>query len=414
VVLVYALLATDAPGMAQSAEVVAEVRVQGNVATPDEEILRLAGARIGMPVEPETLSTIAERLRATRRFERVEVLKRYASIADPSRIVLVLLVDEGPVAIESTGDPAQPTRVVRRRRPAVLWLPLLSGEDGYGLTYGAQMALPNVIGPDSRLWFPATWGGEKRVAALLEKRFDRGLLTRVEGGVSISRKTNPFFDEDDDRRAFWIRGERQVAPPLRIGASARVQDVTFLGSTDRVVHFGADVVIDTRLDPWLARNAVYVRAGWDRLAFRTDRTAHRRQVDARGHVGAVGQSILVVRALWDSSDRQLPPYLKPLLGGQANLRGFRAGTSVGDNLVAGSLELRVPLSSPLRIGRVGVNGFVDAGTVYDTGNRLGDRAFSRGFGGGVWFSAAFLRVNAAVAHGVGASTRLHVGGSLSF
>ena len=83
---------------------------------------------------------MAARLRATRRFERVEVRKRFASIADPSLIVLVIVVDEGAVRIEMTGDSAQPTRVVRSGRPNILFLPVLNAEDGYGFTYGARLA----------------------------------------------------------------------------------------------------------------------------------------------------------------------------------------------------------------------------------------------------------------------------------
>ena len=37
-----------------------------------------------------------------------------------------------------------------------------------------------------------------------------------------------------------------------------------------------------------------------------------------------------------------------------------------------------------------------------------------GYGGGVWFAAAFLRLNIAVAHGRGAATRVHVGGNVTF
>src|SRR5438093_607715 len=170
--VVAAVLVWNAPSQAPQTEVVAEVRIQGNVATPDEEVLRLAGITLGMPVEPDTPSVVAERLRATKRFERVEVRKRYASIADPSRIVLVVLVDEGPVAIERTGDPARPTRVVRRRRLNLLFLPVVTGEDGYGLTYGVRLAAPDRLGPDSRVSFPMTWGGEKRAAVEVEKRFE--------------------------------------------------------------------------------------------------------------------------------------------------------------------------------------------------------------------------------------------------
>jgi hypothetical protein len=35
-------------------------------------------------------------------------------------------------------------------------------------------------------------------------------------------------------------------------------------------------------------------------------------------------------------------------------------------------------------------------------------------GASLWLSAAIVRLNIAVAHGIGATTRVHVGGSLSF
>ena len=61
-----------------------------------------------------------------------------------------------------------------------------------------------------------------------------------------------------------------------------------------------------------------------------------------------------------------------------------------------------------------MSAFVDAGTVYDKGQRLADQTLKKGVGGSLWMSAAFLRLNIAVAHGLGATTRVHVGGSLSF
>jgi Omp85 superfamily domain len=398
----------------QPIETVTEVRIQGNLATPDEEVLQLAGVVIGMPVGPDTVDTITARLRATKRFEHVEVLKRYASISDPTRITLVLLIDEGPVDIETTGDPNEPTRVVRRRGLKLQFLPVLYGEDGYGLTYGVRVSRSDVLGRESRVSFPATWGGEKRAAIDAAKGFDHGLVTRIGAGVAVSRTTNPFYREDDDRLTGWIRGERTVARALRIAASASWQRVSFLGVTDRERQIGVDAVLDTRLDPWLARNAIYLKAGWDHLAFDNSAAANRAVIDAQGHVGLVGQSILVVRVLREGSDRPLPAYLRPLLGGSANLRGFRAGTEEGDIRVAGSIELRVPLTSPFSIGKIGVNGFVDAGTVYNDGEHLADQPIERGIGAGVWFTAAIVKVNVAVAHGMGASTRGHFRASLSF
>ena len=121
-----------------------------------------------------------------------------------------------------------------------------------------------------------------------------------------------------------------------------------------------------------------------------------------------------MRALRLDASAPLPLYLKPLLGGMTNLRGFAAGTAAGDTLVATSAELIVPLTSPLNVGKVGVSVFVDAGTVYDKGARFSDQTLKQGYGGSLWFSAAFLRLNIAVAHGRGSSTRVHVGGNVSF
>ena len=124
--------------------------------------------------------------------------------------------------------------------------------------------------------------------------------------------------------------------------------------------------------------------------------------------------MLAGRVLREDSDRPLPPYLEPQLGGLSNLRGFRAGTAVGDTLVTMSSELILPLTSPIKVGKIGVSAFLDRGTVYNKGERFSDQTLLDGYGGSVWFAAAFLRLNIAVAHGRGASTRVHVGGNVTF
>jgi len=411
--LLLALLA-GGPTTAQPAEVVAEIRVHGNVVTPDEEMRRLAGIEVGAPVGSSTLDEVAARLRNAKRFQRVDVRKRFASIADPTQIVLVIVVDEGPVKIEMTGDPDRPTRVVRSRRWNVLFLPVLNVEDGYGFTYGARAAVADPAGKASRLSFPLTWGGDKRAGAEFDKSFDSGVLSRIQAGGSISRRTNPYFQQDEDRDRIWVRGEHEVTNSLRLGATGGWQRVLFLGADDRFAQAGADVVLDTRLDQKLPRNAVYARAAWDHLSFQHGRAVDRVSLEGRGYVGLFGQNVLVLRALRDAADTPLPPYLKPMLGGMANLRGFKAGTAIGDMLVAASAELRVPLTSPLSFGKIGVSAFVDGGTAYDKGASFQDQTIAKGIGGSVWFSAAFFQFNVAVAHGVGASTRVHVGGGVSF
>jgi hemolysin activation/secretion protein len=212
----------------------------------------------------------------------------------------------------------------------------------------------------------------------------------------------------------WARAERDIVSGLRAGASLASEHVSFMGADDRFVQRGADLTLDTRSDPMLARNAVYARAAWDRFTFRDRDSVDRTELEARGYLGLVGQSVLVGRALRSSASDALPSYLQPMLGGMANLRGFRAGSAVGDTLAGGSLELRLPLTSPLSVGKIGLSAFVDAATIYDRGGRLAEERFERGVGGGVWFSAAFLRLNLAVARGIGGSTRAHFGTSVTF
>jgi hypothetical protein len=402
-----------AGGQATPHEVVAQVSVQGNVVTSDADVERLAGVELGMPVTSGTIDEVSARLRATKRFESVEVRKRFASIADPTQIVLVIIVDEGPVAVKMTGDPNHPTEVVKRRWANVLWLPILDGQDGYGLTYGVQLARTDPAGDHSRVSVPLSWGGRKRAGVELDKLFDRGPLTRLRLGGSVSETTNPYYDADDDRWQGWAHAERAITPPLRVGATLAWQRVAFLGVHDSVASVGADITLDTRLDPFLARNAVYARAAWDRFAL-PDGAANRMELEARGDIGLVGQPILVLSALKDDADRPLPSFLRPLLGGSANLRGFSAGTAAGDTLVAASAELLVPLSSPLSVGKFGVNAFVDTGAAYDKGERLADQAMRTGVGGGVWFAAAFLRVGLGAAHGIGAGTHVYFGVATSF
>ncbi len=415
-VLLFAVLShagSQTPSVTRPA-IVAEILVHGNVLTTDTDVERLAGVAVGAAATPTLADDVAARLRASHRFQQVDVRMRFASIADPSQIVLVIIVDEGPVSIESTGGAdGQPT-VVKSRGPHFLYFPILIAEDGYGVTYGMRLALADRVGRSSRVSFPLTWGGEKQAAVELDKRFDAGPLSRLVAGASLSRRTNPLFEQDDDRAQLSIRGERQLLPAVRAGASGSWQHVSFGGAGDRFAQAGADLIVDTRVDPVLPRNAVYVRAGIERLDFRSAGGMVRTQIDARGYLGVAGQIVLAVRAMHEGADGSLPPYEKLLLGGMANLRGFGAGTAAGDTLVAGSAELLVPLTSPLHVGRIGVSAFVDEGTVYDHGARFADQTFKRGAGGSVWFSAAFVRLSIAVAHGIGGSTHVHVGGSLVF
>ena len=411
-----ALTPVPQAAMPPQAEVIAEILVHGNHISTNEEVIALAGVRIGEAMTPDTLTQVRARLKASGKFDEVDVLKRFASITDPTKITLVLIVNEGPVRVAfETGPEGEEVAIVKRRRgfQNLMWLPILDAEDGYGLTYGVMISRANIAGERSRLSLPLSWGGTKRAGVELEKNFAGGPLTRVTIGAAVQRRTNPAYDEEDDRRRVWGRAERAIGP-VRLGATAGWQRVSFGPIEEDLKTVGADVTVDTRLDPAYPRNAVLATASWERVGFERDAALHRTRLDGRGYLGLIRQTVLAVRVMRDGANGPQPAYLKPLLGGWSNLRGFEAGAFVGDIVVAGSAELFVPLTSPLSVGRLGVSAFVDTGAAYDHGQRLKDQTRQTGVGGSVWFTATVFRLSVSVAHAQGGRTRVNFGGGLTF
>jgi outer membrane protein assembly factor BamA len=392
-------------------ETIAEIRVHGNLVVSTEEIIAMAGLEVGTTFTAGTIAGVTSRLDASKKFESVQVLKRFASIDDPSRITVVILVNEGPVRLASQSGAFTPVRRAKIRD--VMFLPILDAEDGYGLTYGARAAYVGVAGKGSRLSFPLTWGGMKQAGADVEWGVGAGRRTLVKLGAVLQRQTNPAFDEDDTRRRAWARVEH-ARGPWRAGGTFEWQRVAFAGARDTLRSVGADAAFDTRRDPVLPRNAVVLTASWDRLFVSARDPIDRARVDARGYLGLVGSTVLAMRVTRESASASLPLYLKPMLGGWSTLRGFEAGSFVGDNLTAASLELRVPLTSSLRIGKVGVSVFTDSGNTYDVGMRARDQYWKRGAGAGVWFAAALFHVGVSAARAQGGDTRVNFGAGLTF
>ena len=174
------LLLTSSPLAAQP-EIVAAIQVHGNTITPADEIIRVSDISIGVPVSDALLSDAEARLSTALKFESVEVLKRFASISDPTRVLILIQVDEGPVRVdlpevdttpeESPAPPAPRPVVVRRSKFGVMFVPILSAEDGYGFTYGAQLAFAGHRSARRRIVVPASWGGDKRVGADISRSF---------------------------------------------------------------------------------------------------------------------------------------------------------------------------------------------------------------------------------------------------
>jgi hypothetical protein len=355
-------------------------------------------------------------------------------------VLVVIVVDEreGVAPDDLTPGP------MRRIRSAGMWLPILSYADGYGFTYGARMTFVDALGPHTRLSVPLSWGGERRAGVDLERSFGgsarkRGPFAildnvlaaptepvlRLRGSLAAYRRVNPYYEVPDTRLEARVRAEHAFASWLRVGAAARTARVDFGGgesavlpgaiprSVDRHDAAGADVTLDTRLDPSFPRNAIQVTTGWERMRFDAG-SAGLWTTDARGYAGIGGSAVLALRSQFSLADSPLPLSEQSLLGGADSLRGYRSGHRAGDNLAALSAEVRVPVNSPLSFGRFGVKAFVDSGTTWNAGSRLRDQTFERGVGGGVYFGATAFIADLDVAWPQTGSARVHFGLGVSF
>jgi len=411
-VVAVALVATPgvASGQESSTAVVGEVRVHGNHTTPDADILAIVGDVVGKPATEALIADATSQLERSGRFESVEVRKRYRSIENPDDILLMIVVDEQPGVdpLDLTPSP------MKRFWSSGMFLPILHSEDGYGLSYGMRTSFVDRFGPRSRVSVPLTWGGERQARLQVERTFRSGAVQRVAGDFGIGRRVNPHYEIADRRISSGAGIESVPVRWLRLAASGRRDDVSFGAVQDRVLRGGGDVTIDTRVDPAFPRNAVLATLGVDRVTFNAGHATQKR-ADVRGYVGLLGQSVLAVRAVSITSTAALPRYEHLLLGGAANLRGYDAGHKAGDNLFAASAEIRIPVTSPLSIGRFGVKAFVDSGTVYAVGEKLADQPLvDRGIGGGAYLHLTVVSLSLDVARSRHGETRYHFGLGVTF
>ena len=399
---------------APQARTITEIRVHGNHTTPDARVFELAGVKAGDPFTDATVKEVESRLRKAGQFDRVEVTTRSRTL-DGSDLSLLILVEEHLVVpVNVPGVPGGSIiNPVRRLAHRPMFLPILDFSD-YGFSYGLRASLVNLTGRGSRLSFPFTWGAQKRVAGEYEYRFGPDRRARVDAAASWMRRENPFYEIDDTRREVSGGAAYQVTRWLRTGARAGLTHVDFSETRDRFPWVSAEATVDTRIDPELPREAVYASVKWERLNFESSDPANRLRTDLRGYLGLFGQSIVAVRALHVMSDTRLPVYERALLGGASTLRGSRFGFATGDNLAAGSIELRVPFSSPLSLGRVGFNVFADVGAAYDRGIQVRDADYQWGYGAGLFFSATVFKLNLDVATDGNGHTRAHLSSGFRF
>ena len=426
-------------GLAQGPLVVEDVRVHGNHSTPDEEVLRIAAIAVGIPLDPGLVQAARKRLEDSGRFSSVEIRQRSRSIEDPTRVALIVLVAEHPAVrpVIDAGVPGVPG-VLGRLRSQTMFLPILSIDDGYGVTYGLRTSFVGGRQSATRVSVPASWGGTRQFALEAERAFTRqrrgepgttgtdrgivgGAMTRVRGSAGLWRQEHPYFEQGQFRQ--YADGEISYRPtPLfGVGVTAGLAAVSFGEVDDRMTSGGMFAEIDTRRDPLFPRHAVFARTSWTHLTFEhpeqsgvPDGGRSRWQHDVRGYLGVIGQVVLAARLQVDAVDAPLPAYAQPIFGGADTLRGIRAGYSVGDNLWSAMLEARAPLTSVLRSTRFGVLAFYDTGATWNHGQHWRDAGREEGVGGGIFLVNPFIQFQFSVARGLGRSTRVHVSTGVSF
>ena len=435
--LVMAVACSCVPAVARAQDrvVVEDVRVHGNHATPDAEVLRLAGIETGASLDPATIEAIEKRLEDSGRFAQVE-LRRRSRTLDGSHLALIIVVTEHPsMKAIDVGVPPVPG-VLGRLRGQTMFLPILNVEDGYGLTYGLRTTFVGGRTSAKRVSVPASWGGTRQLAIELERSvmrttpaggeadgdrlLDRGVL-RLKARAGLWRQEHPFFERGQFRRHADVEVAYRPRPVFAIGATGGLTDVSFGAVDDRMTSGGGFAEIDTRRDPLFPRNGVLVRSAVTRLSFaHPERSAvppggrTRWQHDLRGYLGVVGQVVVAARLQLDLANGPMPDYVRPILGGADTLRGIRAGFGVGDNLWASSLEVRAPITSVMRSARFGVLAFYDTGATWNHGLRRRDGMREEGVGAGVFLVNPFVQLQLSVARGLGRTTRVHFSTGVTF
>lgn len=290
-----------------------------------------------------------------------------------------------------------------------------------------------VLGKRARLSVPLSWGATKRATVEVERPFTSGPLTRLFGSVGVSQFENPHFQAKDRRTEANVRAERRIRDRVILGAGvghthlsfAPIDGISFAPAHDRFWSTSADVTLDTRIDPAFPVDAVVTGVAWKRLTPEGGALTSREgtiasgvnkyTLLAKGYKRVFRQLVFAARTEYDTASAPLPDYEVWLLGG-TTLRGVPPELFAGDKRLMWGGEFRMPISSPLSdIARVGVNAFLDGGSVAPFGFSVLHAHTERGAGAGFFIIATVIHLNFEVVHSLdGRGTRFHFDTGFAF
>lgn len=393
------------------AETVVDLRVHGNQTLSDAEVAGIAGIAVGDVVDAAALDAVAHRLEESGRFESVEVRKRYRSLTATDRIALVIVVEERPGA--SIANPL--LRSLAGLARETMFLPILGYEEGYGLTYGARATIVDTWGSGIRLSTPVTWGGDRRAALEAERALPGRIVDRVRAGTSRGRRQHPTFGVDDDRTRAWVALDRRLPGGVRVSAETGREAVRFGGRGETLTRSVLSVAYGG-VSGSFPRDTVVASASMERIVLGgAAEPLIRPHVDVQAFKGVGGQAVLAARVRFAGASGALPRFERTLLGGGGMLRGWEVGARVDDQVLAASLELRMPVGSPLSAGNAGIRIFYDTGAAYGAGQSVYDVRFLKGAGAGLFLLAPLgARLDFDVAHDFAGGVRLHFGAGVRF
>ena len=251
----------------------------------------------------------------------------------------------------------------------------------------------------------------------LERAFKLGPIERVAGEFGIGRTREPALR--DRRHARIVRRARRVGagalaaprrgrPAWTTWSSAIVEDTVSRLRRRRDDRHARRSGVPAQRDP--RQRSASIGCTFDAgHANQTKRGRARlcRTVRPDGAGGA--------RPERSRRTRRCRPTSTTCSAAPPNLRGYDAGYKAGDNLAAASAELRIPITSPLSIGRFGVKAFADCGRGLRRSARSSPtRRSSRGIGGGAYLHLTVVSLSLDVARSRSGDTRFHFGMGVTF